>query len=112
MKTFIAIFFPAALIYFFVAYKFKPSTGELLAESLGKEIYMDFDSVKYDSVFVNEFNSLCKRNENVSSLKKYFNNNVNPDFIIRFFGAKGLDSLTNHLDNSFVHGFNPRNFSH
>ena len=110
MKTFIAIFFPAALIYFFVVRSSNPSTGELLVESLGKEIYLDFDSVKYDSVFVNEFNRLCKRNENVSLLKKHFSNNVNPDFIIRFFGAKGLDSLTNHLGKSFVHGFNPETF--
>ena len=69
MKTFIAIFFPAALIYFFVAQSTKISTGELLADSLGQEIYKNFDSLKYDSVFVYEFNSLCKQNENLTSLK-------------------------------------------
>lgn len=110
MKTFIAIFFPAALIYFFVAQSTKISTGELLADSLGKEIYKNFDSLKYDSVFVYEFNSLCKQNENLTSLKTYFKNNITPNFTIRFFGAKGLDSLTSHLDKSFIHGFNPEIF--
>ena len=110
MKTFIAIFFPAALIYFFVAQTSKPSTGELLTKSLGKDIYKNFDSIKYDSVFLNEFNSLCKQNQNFLTLKKHFGNKVSPDFTIRFFGAKGLDTLTNHLDHSFVHGFNSDTF--
>ncbi|MDN3588439.1 L,D-transpeptidase family protein [Pedobacter aquatilis] len=110
MKTFTTIFFPAALIYFFIFHGSKHSTGELLAESLGQEIYKDFDSVKYDSVFINEFKSLSMQNENLSSLKAHFKNNVTPNFTIRFFGVKGLDSLITYLDKGFMHGFNSETF--
>ncbi|WP_231489976.1 L,D-transpeptidase family protein [Pedobacter sp. Leaf170] len=110
MKIFIAIFFPAALLCFFVAFNFKPSTGDLLAESLGKDIYTNFDSVKFDSVFVNELSALCKADNNLRDLIKYFNGNSNPNFTIRFFGAKGLDTLISHLEHSYSHGFNPQTF--
>lgn len=108
MKTFNLSVVSIILIYFFVSFTKQPKVGELLATSLDKNIYKQFDTLRYDSVFLKELADLSKTNENLKS--NFRLNNKLPNFVINFFGDKGLDSLLSYLDKSAEHGFNPKVF--
>jgi len=111
LKTFIAFFFPALLIYFFITHKPKPSTGELLAESLHDEKYLAFDSTAFDSVFSAELKNLSAKYVNIHKLKAYYASTGNqPILINKYLSNNGIDTLLSYLKTSGDHGFNPNIF--
>ncbi|WP_316807145.1 hypothetical protein [Pedobacter agri] len=111
MKTFIAFFFPAVLIYFFIAHKPKPSTGELLTESLHNEQYLAFDSLEFDSVFTTEIKNLSAKYINIHKLKAHYAATGNqPILLNKYLVNNAVDTLLNFLKTSGDHGFNPKIF--
>ena len=111
MKTFIALFFPVVLIYFFIIHQPKPSTGKLLAENLQNDRYLEFDTIAFDSVFSTELESLSKKYVNVHKLKIHYKAIANqPILLNKFLGNNGIDTLLKYLSSSSDHGFNPQIF--
>ncbi|MCZ4244403.1 L,D-transpeptidase family protein [Pedobacter punctiformis] len=111
MKTLRLLILPCILIYLF-AFKKEENLGQQLAKCLQNELYSQLDSSALDSVFVKTLDSLSFKLVNSKSLKKYYKDaGYSPNFILKFYENKELDSLTNYLNNSVIHGFNPKIFS-
>jgi len=88
-----------------------PEIGKVLAEHFDNKIYKDFDTVAYDSIFVKTLDSLSKKFVNPKTIKSFYaNHNSEPKLITNFYTNGSLDSLTNYLQNSTVHGFSPKIF--
>jgi len=74
-------------------------------------MYKDFDTVAYDSIFVKTMDSLSGKFINPKTIKAFYNNNYNePKLVTRFYINGELDSLVSYLNESGVHGFNPKIF--
>jgi murein L,D-transpeptidase YcbB/YkuD len=74
-------------------------------------MYKDFDTVAYDSIFVKTMDSLSGKFINPKTIKAFYNNNYNePKLVTRFYINHELDSLVSYLNESEVHGFNPKIF--
>jgi murein L,D-transpeptidase YcbB/YkuD len=111
VKTFRLLILPGILIYLF-AFKKEENLGQKLAKCLQNEQYIQLDSSALDSVFIKTLDSLSFKLTNSKSLKKYYNKTgYSPDFILKFYGDREIDSLVNYLGNSVSHGFNPKIFS-
>ncbi|MCZ4244404.1 L,D-transpeptidase family protein [Pedobacter punctiformis] len=92
-------------------FKTPPEIGKVLSEHFNNKIYKDFDTVAYDSVFVKTMDSLSDGFANPKTIKAFYAaNNSAPQMVTRFYANGGLDSLENYLQNSKVHGFNPKIF--
>ena len=92
-------------------FKSPPEIGKVLAEHFKNNIYKDFDTVAYDSVFVNTLASLSHNFANPKTIKSFYEaNNDEPRFVTKFFVDGTLDSLTHYLENSTAHGLNPAIF--
>ncbi|GGI23912.1 hypothetical protein GCM10008119_10030 [Pedobacter mendelii] len=82
-----------------------------MAEHFNNKIYKDFDTVAYDSVFVKTIDSLSDNFINPKTIKAFYAANINaPKLVTKFYVNGQLDSLTNYLENSTAHGFNPKIF--
>ncbi|WP_231424903.1 MULTISPECIES: L,D-transpeptidase family protein [Pedobacter] len=74
-------------------------------------MYKDFDTTAFDSVFVKTMDSLSESFINPKTIKAYYSYNVNePRLVTKFYIDGELDSLVGYLENSKVHGFNPKIF--
>lgn len=92
-------------------FKNPPEVGKVLAEHYKNELYNDFDSVAYDSVFVKSMDSLSESFINPNTIKSFYLANANdPKLVTKFFINHSLDSLVNYLQSSTEHGFNPKLF--
>nr|WP_188412161.1 L,D-transpeptidase family protein [Pedobacter mendelii] len=92
-------------------FKSPPEIGKVLAEHFNNKIYKDFDTVAYDSVFVKTIDSLSDNFINPKTIKAFYAANINaPKLVTKFYVNGQLDSLTNYLENSTAHGFNPKIF--
>ena len=111
MKISTLILVPFILICFFLNYRAKPNIGELLATRLHNDLYLQFDTLAFDSVFVKELNKLTNSDVNIQKLKNfYLANGCKPNLVLRFFDDKSLDSLVKYLNSSVEHGFQPKLF--
>ncbi|TCD08496.1 L,D-transpeptidase [Pedobacter frigidisoli] len=92
-------------------FKTPPEIGKVLSEHFKNKIYKDFDTAAYDSVFVKSMDSLSKDFINPKTIKAFYKSNVNePKLVTKFYTIGELDSLANYLQNSTVHGINPKIF--
>jgi len=112
LKTLILVPVLLVLIYILGSFKKEPTIGELLAKNFENEIYNDFDTTAFESVFIKTIDSLSSKITNAKSIKTYYaSNGYAPKLIVEFYGNKNLDSLENYLQNSTAHGFNSKIFS-
>ncbi|RBQ08689.1 L,D-transpeptidase family protein [Pedobacter miscanthi] len=92
-------------------FKSPPEIGKVLAEHFNNKIYKDFDTVAYDSVFVKTMDSLSVKFVNPKTIKAFYANNyTQPKLVTQFYINGELDSLVSYLNQSKVHGFNPKIF--
>jgi len=92
-------------------FKQPPEIGKVLSEHFKNKIYKDFDTVAFDSVFVSTMNSLSESFVNPKTIKAYYTSTTNePKLVTKFYTDGELDSLVAYLENSKVHGFNPKIF--
>lgn len=92
-------------------FKKPPEIGQVLSEHFKNKMYKDFDTIAYDSVFVKTIDSLGKSFVNPKTIKAFYSNhNAQPRLITKFYIDGSLDSLDYYLQNSTVHGFNPKLF--
>lgn len=92
-------------------FKSPPEIGKVLSEHFKNKMYKDFDTVAYDSIFVKTMDSLSGKFINPKTIKAFYNNNFNePKLVTRFYIDGELDSLVSYLNESEVHGFNPKIF--
>lgn len=92
-------------------FKSPPEIGKVLSEHFKNKIYKDFDTIAFDSVFVHAMDSLSQNFVNPKTLKAYYvNSNFEPRLVTKFYIDGALDSLTDYLQNSTAHGFNPKIF--
>lgn len=92
-------------------FKSPPEIGVVLAKHFDNKIYKDFDTVAFDSIFVQTMDSLSSNFVNPKTIKSYYNHkNSEPRFVTKFYIDGELDSLANYLQNSTVHGLNPKLF--
>ncbi|RDC56591.1 L,D-transpeptidase [Pedobacter chinensis] len=92
-------------------FKQPPEIGKVLSEHFKNKIYKDFDTIAYDRVFVKAMDSLSETFINPKTIKAFYASNVNePKLITKFYIDGQLDSLVEYLQNSTVHGFNPKIF--
>ena len=92
-------------------FKSPPEIGKVLSEHFKNKIYKDFDTVAYDSVFIKTMSELSANFINPKTIKGFYAaNNDEPKFVTRFYTNGNLDSLVNFLQNSTVHGINPKIF--
>ncbi|WP_316803757.1 L,D-transpeptidase family protein [Pedobacter nototheniae] len=112
MKNFRFLIIP--LILTFAAcnwFKTPPEIGKALSEHFKNKMYKDFDTVAYDSVFVRTMDSLSAGFANPKLMKAFYAaNNSTPHMVTKFYINGGLDSLEAYLQNSKIHGFNPKIF--
>lgn len=92
-------------------FKSPPMIGKVLSEHFKNKMYKDFDTVAYDSVFVNTLDSLSNVFTNPKTIKAFYeSHNREPQLVTKFYTTGELDSLTTYLENSKIHGFNPKIF--
>ncbi|MBC7417109.1 MAG: L,D-transpeptidase, partial [Pedobacter sp.] len=92
-------------------FKKPPLIGKVLAEHFNNKLYTKFDSVIYHSIFVRKQDSFASQFTNPKILEAFYKINGNdPVFVTRFFVNGQLDSLQRYLDNSELHGINPKIF--
>lgn len=92
-------------------FKSPPEIGKVLSEHFKNKIYKDFDTVAYDSIFVKTMDSLSGKFVNPKTIKAFYADNyAQPKLVTQFYINGELDSLVNYLDQSEVHGFNPKIF--
>ncbi|PWS28421.1 L,D-transpeptidase [Pedobacter yonginense] len=92
-------------------FKQPPEIGKVLSEHFKNKIYKDFDTVAYDSVFVKTLDSLNNAFVNPKTIKAFYaSHHSQPKLVTKFFVDGGLDSLSQYLQNSTIHGFNPKVF--
>ncbi|MGY3052292.1 murein L,D-transpeptidase YcbB/YkuD [Pedobacter sp. UYEF25] len=92
-------------------FKKPPLIGKVLAEHFKNKLYTKFDSVIYDSIFVRKRDSLAMQFSNPKILEAFYKkNDYNPVFVTKFFINGQLDSLQRYLDDSDIHGINPKIF--
>lgn len=100
------------LVYIVSSFKNEPSVGERLAKSFENEIYNEFDTLVFDSVFNRTIDSLSTKFYDAKTIRDFYTKNrCCPILIIKFYGNRSLDSLFSFLQNSTRHGFNPEAFS-
>ncbi|WP_293788858.1 L,D-transpeptidase family protein [uncultured Pedobacter sp.] len=112
MKKFHFLILPLILVISACGwFKSPPEIGKVLAEHFKNKIYKDFDTVAYDSVFVKTMDSLSGKFVNPKSIKAFYAiNNTQPRLVTQFYINGQLDTLVSYLDQSRVHGFNPKIF--
>jgi len=92
-------------------FKSPPEIGKVLSEHFKNKIYKDFDTVAYDSVFVKTMGELSGNFINPKTIKAFYaSNNDEPRLVTKFYTNGNLDSLVNFLQNSTIHGINPKLF--
>lgn len=92
-------------------FKQPPEIGKVLAEHFKNKVYKDFDTIAYDSVFVKTLDSLSESFINPKTIKSFYAANSNePKMVTKFYINGELDSLVEFLNNSTIHGFNPKIF--
>jgi len=92
-------------------FKSPPEIGKVLSEHFKNKIYKDFDTTVYDSIFVRTLDSLDKDFINPKTIKSFYANHYSePQLVTKFYINGSLDSLVSYLENSTVHGFNPKIF--
>ena len=92
-------------------FKSPPEIGKVLSEHFKNKMYKDFDTVAYDSIFVKTMDSLSGKFINPKTIKAFYSSNYNqPKLITDLYINGELDSLVAYLNESEVHGFNPKIF--
>jgi murein L,D-transpeptidase YcbB/YkuD len=99
------------LICAITSFKKEYTVGELLAKKLGNEIYKEFDSVVYASVFNITADSIAGKLKNYKEIIGFYNDKGHsPRFILAFYQNKNLDTLVSYLQKSKQHGLSPEVF--
>jgi len=92
-------------------FKSPPEIGKVLSEHFKNKIYKNFDTVAYDQIFVESLDSLSKKFVNPKAIISFYKNRGDQSkFVTQFYTNGQLDSLVSYLQNSTVHGFNPKIF--
>lgn len=89
----------------------KPEIAELFAEHFDNRLYNKFDTVVYDSIFVEKLGELGNKLSNPKVTVAFYTANLNkPVLTTRFYINGSLDTLNNFLEQSKFDGFNPETF--
>lgn len=92
-------------------FKSPPEIGKVLSEHFNNNLYKNFDTVAYDSIFVKTIDSLENNFINPKTIKAFYKSNHHePKLVTKFYTNGELDSLVSYLENSKAHGFNPEIF--
>lgn len=112
LKNFRFLFIPIILTISACGwFKKPPEIGKVLSEHFKNKIYKDFDTVAYDSVFVKTMSEVSENFINPKTIKSFYvSNKDEPKLVTKFYTNGNLDSLVNFLQNSTVHGINPKIF--
>jgi murein L,D-transpeptidase YcbB/YkuD len=109
------------ILYFFIAlglvlqgcnwFKETPEVGLLLKKHFNNKLYDKFDTAAYNQVFIHYLDTLKPQMVNPSRIKAFYEkNNLNPEFVTRFFIKGELDSLAQYISRVNEHGYNPKLF--
>lgn len=89
----------------------KPEIATLLSKHFDNKLYEKFDTVVYDSVFVEKLGKLSNKLSNPKVTTAFYAaNRNNPVLTTRFFTNGGFDTLKNYIANADADGFNPEVF--
>lgn len=89
----------------------KPEIATVLAEHFDNNLYEKFDTVAYDSVFVQKLGNLSNKLSNPKVTTAFYaSKRNNPILTTRFYTNGGLDTLKTYIENSSADGFNPEVF--
>jgi murein L,D-transpeptidase YcbB/YkuD len=89
----------------------KPEIATVLSEHFDNKLYDKFDTLAYDSVFVEKLGSLNSKLSNPKVTTAFYNTKGNnPILTTRFYTNGGFDTLITYIEQSSADGFNPEVF--